>query len=210
MVVLAKRGAISGEERAAMGWRGKTRVGSKFGGQHGGLAKIGDVVVPRTAVYVHDGDVGEPDLEVTFEVRDGRPECVDFHVRTKPDGRGIRTADLQMVTNLDAIAAHLYAAVAPVPDPEGGSAFNWMWRQDEEHTRRVQRAAYEARKARRGTVTRADLEQVAKVYRENLAASPTRAVSLLLGYTERTAARRVQQARAAGLLPETTKGKRRA
>jgi hypothetical protein len=85
-----------------------------------------------------------------------------------------------------------------------------MWRQDEEHTRRVQRAAYEARKARRGTVTRADLEQVAKVYRENLAASPTRAVSLLLGYTERTAARRVQQARAAGLLPETTKGKRRA
>ena len=190
-----------------MAWRGKTRVGSKFGGKHGGLTQVGDVTIPRVAVYAHDGDVGEPDLEVTFEVRDGRPECVDFHVRAKPDGRGIRTADLEMVTNLDAIAVNLYAAVAPVL---GGSAFNWMWRQDEEHTRRVQRAAYEARKARRGTVTRADLEQVAKVYRENLAASPTRAVSLLLGYTERTAARRVQQARAAGLLPETTKGKRRA
>jgi hypothetical protein len=190
-----------------MAWRGRTRVGSKFGGRHGGLTRIGDVTVPRVAVYAHDGDVGEPDLEVTFEIRDGRPECVDFHVRAKPDGRGIRTADLQMVTNLDAIAVNVYAAVAPVP---GGSAFNWMWRQDEEHTKRVQRAAYEARKARRGTVTRAALEEVARVYRENLKASPTEAVSLLLGYSKRTAARRVQQAREAGLLPQTTPGKRKA
>ena len=126
-----------------MAWRGKTRVGSKFGGRHGGLTQIGDVAVPRVAVYAHDGDIGEPDLEVTFEVRDGRPECVDFHVRAKPDGRGIRTADLQMVTNLDA--------------------------------------------------------------------SPTAAVRMLLGYkSERTAARRVQQAREAGLLPATTPGKRKA
>jgi hypothetical protein len=190
-----------------MGWRGKTRVGAKFGGKHGGLAKVGDVVVPRVAVYAHDGDAGEPDLEVTFEVRDGRPECVDFHVRAKPDGRGIRTVDLQMVTNLDAMAANLYAAVAPVP---GGSALNWMWRQDEENAARAQRAVYEARKARRGTVTRATLEEVAKVYREHLDASPTRAVSLLLGYSDRTAARRVQQARTAGLLPATTPGKRKA
>jgi hypothetical protein len=190
-----------------MAWRGKTRVGSKFGGQHGGLTKVGDVTVPRVAVYAHDGDLGEPDLEVTFEVRDGRPECIDFHVRAKPDGRGIRTADLEMVTNLDAIAVNLYAAVAPVP---GGNAFNWMWRQTEENVAQTQRAVYEARKARRGTVTRAMLEEVAKVYREHLDASPTRAVSLLLNYSERTAARRVQQARAAGLLPKTTPGKRKA
>jgi hypothetical protein len=190
-----------------MGWRGKTRVGARFGGKHGGLAKVGDVVVPRVAVWAHDGDTGEPDVEVTFEVRDGRPECVDFHVRAKPDGRGIRTVDLQMVSNLDTIAEGLYAAVAPVPD---GSVFNWMWRQTEENAARAQRAVYEARKARRGTVTRATLEEVAKVYREHLDASPTRAVSLLLGYSERTAARRVQQARKAGLLPATTPGKRKA
>lgn len=191
-----------------MGWRGKTRVGSKFGGQHGGLVEIGGVAVPRVAVYAHDGDVGEPDLEVTFEVRDGRPECVDFRVRAKPDGRGIRTADLQMVTNLDAIAVNLYAAVAPVP---GGNAFNWMWRQTEENVERARRAAYEARKARRGTVTRAELERVAEVYREHLAGVPNQMVKELLGYkSERTAARRVQQARAAGLLPKTTQGRRKA
>jgi hypothetical protein len=190
-----------------MAWRGRTRVGSKFGGQHGGLTEIEGVAVPRVAIYAHDGDEGEPDLEVTFEVRDGRPECVDFHVRTKPDGRGIRTADLQMVTNLDAIAVNLYAAVAPVP---GGSAFNWMWRQTEENAARAQRAVYEARKARRGTVTRAALEEVARVYRENVDTSPTEAVRVLLGYSKRTAARRVQQAREAGLLPKTTPGKRKA
>jgi hypothetical protein len=190
-----------------MAWRGKTRVGSKFGGRHGGLTEVGGVAVPRVAVYAHDGDVGEPDLEVTFEVRDGRPECVDFHVRAKPDGRGIRTADLQMVTNLDAIAVNLYAAVAPVP---GGSAFNWMWRQTEENADRAQRAVYEARKARRGTVTRSMLEDVAKVYRENLKSSPTRAVELRFGWSKRTAARRVQQAREAGLLPRTSPGKRKA
>jgi len=112
-----------------------------------------------------------------------------------------------MVINLDAIAVNLYAAVAPVPD---GNAFNWMWRQTEENASRAQRAVYEARKARRGAVTRADLERVAEVYRENVSSSPTRAVSEYLGYTARTAARRVQQARDAGLLPKTSKGKRRA
>jgi hypothetical protein len=70
---------------------------------------------------------------------------------------------------------------------------------------------YEARKARRGAVSKAELEQVAKVYREHLVGGPTAAVRLLLGYkSERTAARRVQQARAAGLLPATTPGKRKA
>jgi hypothetical protein len=74
----------------------------------------------------------------------------------------------------------------------------------------LERDLYEARASRRGEVTHAELKEVASVYREHLDASPTRAVSLLLGYSERTAARRVQQARAAGLLPATTPGKRKA
>ena len=62
----------------------------------------------------------------------------------------------------------------------------------------------------RGRVTRAELEGVARVYREHVGATPTRAVQLAGGYSERTAARRVQQARAAGLLLKTTPGKRKA
>lgn len=82
--------------------------------------------------------------------------------------------------------------------------------QDEAEARRLQRDIYEARSARRGTVTRAELEEVARIYREHVDASPTQAVAMLGGYTTRTAARRVQQARAAGLLPATTPGKRKA
>jgi hypothetical protein len=143
---------------------------------------------------------------MTFEVRDGRPECVEVHVRAKPDGRGIRTADLQ-VLNVDAAAVNTFAAVALKP---GGGTWSWMFKTDEEEARRNLRTIHEARMARRGKVTRAELEQVPAVYREHVASSPTRAVSLQLGYPERTAARRVQQAREAGLLPQTTQGKRRA
>jgi hypothetical protein len=78
-----------------------------------------------------------------------------------------------------------------------------------EHERAV-RDLYEARAARRGAVTRTELEEVARVYRQHFDASPTRAVQLLGGYSERTAARRVQQARDEGLLPKTTPGRRKA
>ncbi len=56
----------------------------------------------------------------------------------------------------------------------------------------------------------AELENVARAYREHIDTTPTRAVQLAGNYSERTAARRVQQARAAGLLPKTTPGKRKA
>ena len=66
-------------------------------------------------------------------------------------------------------------------------------------------------KAPRRGVTRAELEQVANVYRHNVDAKPVQQVAAIMGYgSERTAARRVQQARDAGLLPPTTPGKRKA
>ncbi len=69
----------------------------------------------------------------------------------------------------------------------------------------------EAVEAPRRGVTRLELEQVAKVYRENVHGSPVKAVQVSLGCnSERTAARRVEQARDEGLLPPTTAGKRKA
>jgi hypothetical protein len=70
--------------------------------------------------------------------------------------------------------------------------------QDEASRRRAGR---EARMSRRGTVTRAELAEVARVYREHIDASPTSAVRLVLGYgSERTAARRIKQDEEAGAL----------
>jgi hypothetical protein len=67
-----------------------------------------------------------------------------------------------------------------------------------------------AQAPRRG-VTQPELEQVAKIYRDNVSTKPVQQITTIMGYrSERTAARRVQQARDAGLLPPTTPGKRKA
>lgn len=60
------------------------------------------------------------------------------------------------------------------------------------------------------SVPRAELEQVARVYRDNIdkPPGPTDAVGRFFGYTPRTASRRVKQARELDLLPETTQGRK--
>jgi hypothetical protein len=181
-----------------MAWEGKQKVTGLTGGQHGGMVALGDTVVPPKAVMTFEGAKGSPDVEMNFEIRDGRPECVGVNIQAKKDGRGIRSADLAMF-NLDNLVTGVFAQLATFPAAKDDA--EWF---------AAERDVHEARSARRGAVTRAELDKVAEVYREHVNASPTRAVALLLDYTERTAARRVQQAREAGLLPKTTPGKRKA
>lgn len=61
---------------------------------------------------------------------------------------------------------------------------------------------------KRGT-TPAELEQIAYVYTQHINENPTKAVEERFGLSRGTAARRVQQARAAGYLPETVQGKKK-
>lgn len=114
----------------------------------------------------------------------------------KPNGRGIRTADVSMF-NIDNLTVGVFGQLSTI-----GVG-------DQRYAESAWRSVYEARTSRRGAVTGEELEEVAKVYLEHRDASPTKAVGLLLGYSERTAARRVKQAEEAGLLPKTTQGKRR-
>lgn len=187
-----------------MTWPGTVRVSRKIGGKHGGTVQVGDTLIPRRVSLTVDGDNGEPDLVATFEVRDGRPECVAFAVTSKDNGRGIRTADLHLF-NLDALSTMAFARFGT---PVGENVVSFPLGDAE--ARKAYADVYEARKVRRGSVTRAELERVADVYREHIDSAPTRAVAVVLGYDGRTAARRVQRAREAGLLPPTTPGKRKA
>ena len=175
-----------------MVWEGREKVTG-----FGGLVALGDAVVPTKARMTFDGIKGSPDVVMNFEIRDGRPECVGVNVAAKPNGRGIRTADVQMF-NIDNLTVGVFGQLA-----------NLGSRQPRVLEQAV-RSVHEARTARRGSVTREELEEVARIYRDHIDASPTQAVQLLLGKSERTAARRVEQARAAGLLPKTTQGKRKA
>jgi hypothetical protein len=182
-----------------------------LGGRYGGLRRLGNAVVPHRAIYVHEGEGGEPNLTLYFEVRDGRPECTGATLAAAKGGRGLRTSDLAAL-NLDSLAIAVFSQLASTyrTSPDEPDAMLLFRPADEAEARRLERDVHEARKARRGAVTRAELEEVARIYREHVDASPTHAVQMLRGYSERTAARRVQQARAAGLLPPTTPGKRRA
>lgn len=193
-----------------MGWIGSGSLSHGLGGM-GDLVRLGDYVVPRALTWKVEGDKGEPDLAVDFEVRNGRPECVGVRVSAKPGGRQVRTSDLQMLA-LDAITVSAFgrSALHSTYDPETNVTTMEPIGSEQEFWAAINAADAAVKAPHRGT-TQAELEQVAKVYRDNLHGRPVAAVHIALGYgSERTAARRVEQARAAGLLPPTTPGKRKA
>jgi hypothetical protein len=179
-----------------MVWEGHQKITGIFPGNRG-MVKLGDSTVPPEALLTFEGVKGSPDVTMNFEVRNDRPECVGITIKAKPKGRGIRSADLALF-NIDSLTIAVFAQVGN------------LGVHDEAQQWRTARDVTEARSVRRGAVTRAELEDVARVYRDHVDNAPTKAVELLLDYSERTAARRVQQARDAGLLPKTTPGKRKA
>lgn len=194
-----------------MTWVGKSTISRHLGGRTpAGDVRIGDYVMPREAWWTVEGSKGSPDLRMRFEVREGRPQCVEVHVEAKPDGRPVRTSDLQ-VLSLDAATISVFSSLAlrSSYDPETNVTTLEPIGSEREFWHAVNAADAAVKAPRRGT-TRAELEQVAKVYRDNISGRPVESVRVTMGYgSERTAARRVEQARAAGLLPATTPGKKK-
>ena len=168
-----------------------------------GLVRLGDVLVPARVTTDSSVDASAPLLTAAYEVRDGRPECVELHITCRPDGRGIRLRDVEELFTLDAACEAAFSGFAIRPDQDWATAPVQPELRPE--------AARNVRRARRTRTRRSELDRVAQVYREHLDGHPTEAVRLVLSYgSHRTAARRVQEARAAGLLPPTTPGQRKA
>jgi hypothetical protein len=192
-----------------MSWRGRGRISTPVGSRRTQV-RVGDFVLPRTLTFTVDGEKGEPDLEIRFEVRDGRPRCVEVKAMSKPDGRALRTSDLQ-VLSLDALTVSVFAQTSMHSsfDPENNVTVMTPITDERSFWSAVNNVDAALKAPKRGT-TKAELEQVAKVYKDNIHGSPVQEIQQVLGYgSERTAARRVQQARDAGLLPPTSPGKRR-
>lgn len=193
-----------------MGCVGKATVVTKMGGRDS-LVRLGDFVVPVRASWVFEGANGDPDAEVHFEVREGRPQCVEVSLKSKPNGRSVRTSDLGQLS-LDAMTTSIYARSSQmaVYDPETNVTTMSPITDERAFWAAINATDAAVKAPRRGT-TKAELEQVAKVYRDNVGGRPVEAVAAVMGYgSQRTAARRVEQARDAGLLPPTTPGKRKA
>lgn len=167
--------------------RGKITTTSDLRGHQ----MLGDVLVPRRVTVTMAGHLGDPDVRIQFEVREGRPDCTEFTVKAKPNGRGIRSSDLTTL-NVDGIAESAFLDFATHRE---GATFGG---QDGE-TWALRKGIGDAIHAPGRGPTSAELEEVARIYREHPTA-PTSAVEKLLGYSRRTASRRVQQARDAGVL----------
>lgn len=189
------------------------------------------VKVPRRVGYVHHGRRGSPSARLVFEIRDGSPTCIEVTVTAGVDGRGVKTGDLETLPSLDNLARNAFAELAVAQyagdDPSDLIVVGQNGEVDQEATAakvmesiaqklQTQEAWKHKRKA---TAVRAldegqradELEAVARIYREHLNARPIEAVQSLMGYeSTRTASRRVQEARRAGFLPPTTRGKARA
>lgn len=158
-----------------------------------GLEFLDGATVPRRVVVHMAGRLGDPDASVLFEVRDGVATCVELIVKAKRNGRGLRGADLGEL-NLDALAERAFLDFAT---PIGGGA---MGGKDEGESRLLRKGIEKAVYATGRGLSEAELQEVARIYREH-AGTPTAAVHKLLGYnSRRTADRRVRQARDAGLL----------
>lgn len=167
---------------------------------------LGDTFVPSAVELRGEGERGAPNLHVRFEIRDGIPEVVSFHLDSTTSGRGVRTADLRE-WNLDGLAFNAFMHFAGIRDPNGsGTAMGGYGFSDEREYWQA-RGDVERASERRPGVSAGELEDVARIYRAHIETRPTEAVQKL-GYSRRTAARRVQQARAAGLLPPTSRGKK--
>jgi hypothetical protein len=156
---------------------------------------------------------GAPDLFAQFKVQDGTPECVEFNLRAQELGRGIRSADLRLF-DLERIT--IAAFTRRTLKPAAGERRYEPIIDDREFWSAV--GAVTTATQRRQSANQAELSEVARLYDEHVdpkvaddefAGKPTKAVQVAMGYSARTAARRVQQARDAGLLPGTTPGKKK-
>lgn len=193
-----------------MVWSGQVSTSAAIGGRNGFPVLIGDrLMVPRLTTWKVDGANGHPDARVRVEVRDGRPEVVEFWIGAKPKGRGIASADVASIGNLDNLVANILTEVGSHlhPTDEAPGHFSATHPPSEKDAWAISGAVHSAREARRNRVSTEELETVARLYREHADKAPLVRIAAELGVSHRTAARRVEQARAAGILPPTTPGK---
>jgi hypothetical protein len=176
-------------------------------------AKLGEIVVfhgveadyavPERLTAHIDGEGGQPDLRLECAMVDGQPLVYEVHIVASPDrGRTIRDADLVRLV-LDKIAVDAFTQLGMIIEPVNDHG-DFM----------ATPLAYDrGERDLRTTITAnprdAELQRVAEVYQRYAATQPSKFVATVLGYTPRTAHRRIKQAEEAGYLPATTRGRKR-
>lgn len=174
-----------------------------------GIVRVKDRAVPAAFQMEVCSDNGTPDLVLSFEVRDGVPQCRRAELRSTEDGREVLSSDLRGVKleDLLELAVLQVAMSLTVEHQEGGVVSHMTPITTEVEARETLTQIRSARREGRRRVTDDLLRDVARIYRENVDSNPTAAVADHTGRRHRTAALYVQQAREAGFLGASIPGK---
>ncbi len=160
---------------------------------------VADLSLP-TWLELSSGGTDNPDLFARIELRNQRPEIVTMSWSSRPEQREIKQKDLrdtQVAELLDLYRAYTLRVV----HAENTTVIAPGRRGDLQSLRRT--PGHRA-------ITDEFLASVAAVYRENISRAPTQAVARTFGVKQRMASNYVDRARAAGLLPPTKQGRKKA
>jgi hypothetical protein len=170
-------------------------------------ARVGMLEMPKDfTVHLVDDDGGEPDVDLVFQVRAGRPECREVHIRATEDGHEVRVsglAGIRIEDCLEQAIKHMWDGI--LRDVEA-SGLSWLINSEYSHRLAVQETR-KARVARKIKITDSMLREVAEIYRANVKDRPTEAVAEHFGKQHRTATLYIKRARDRGFLGAAVKGK---
>jgi len=164
------------------------------------LAQVGAYAMPaRIEVNLSTG-LHDPDIELVVRVISGVPRCTELVITRREDGREVRPKDLAAIdleTMVEVVSARWLGEI----EPDGGVGFGMGMVFDADWTRQARRAITKLRDGSRRPVTTAELQQVADVYNAHETGG-LEAVMVAIRKSESTAARRIRDARKAGLIGE--------
>lgn len=164
---------------------------------------LGGVEVPAWISQRRHG-VSGPDVFVKVAVRDGSPQIVTLSFISREGQEEVRQKDLRKL-DVDRLPEALYAAFVAEFDSDRP-------RDDQAVALRIAERFIEQQRLPREyrVITDDFLRQVAKVYRENFARAPLKAVAKHFGVKDRMASVYVGKARQKGFLPPTKQGQKKA
>jgi hypothetical protein len=173
------------------------------------LEPVGQLRMPaRFTLHLRDDDEGGPNLDLTWQVRNGAPECTDVNITAAEKGHEIRVTGLRGIRVEDCLERTVRWMMSTRTDgsdePQLPEKTHWF---DFATGREAVRQTRAARAGRRVKITDNFLREVAEVYRANVADRPTQSVAEYFDRGHSAAALYVKRARAAGFLGPTTKGK---
>lgn len=185
-------------------WRGEVQfIPAGNSGQPGRW-----VATPST-VELRRQRASEPELYVRVEVSSTGAQVTELRFKGGDQARGIRQSDLRNV-HLDEMVEDLISALTRELDPSAGNPQQWLSALGRVSKPEVLRMARLLRRGRQRELRPELLQQVAAVYRNNIAGAPTKAVEQEFQVSRRMATEYVTRARQRGYLPPTTQGKKQA